>query len=248
MARLAGKTAFITGAGNGIGRAAALRFAQEGAKVVIADIDVMAAEAAAHAAGHGAIAIHTDVTEPDSIEGALAKAVQTFGRLDILYNNAGGAQGRDGTVVDVSLDEFWRTIKLDLYGTFLSCRFGLKHLMAGGGGAVVNTASAVALMGLPRLDCYTAAKGGVEALTRSLAVEYAPYKIRVNAVAPGVTLTERILRVSGGDVSNFDLAKKHLLGMVQPEDIAATALYLASDDARMVTGTLVPVDAGAAAT
>jgi NAD(P)-dependent dehydrogenase (short-subunit alcohol dehydrogenase family) len=242
--RLADKIAFITGAGSGIGRATAVLFAGEGAKVAIAELDAASGEETAHLAGHGAIAIPTDVTEPDSLERAIRAAVDHFGRLDILHNNAGGSTARDGTAVDAPLDEFWRAIKLDLYGTFLGCRFGIPELVKAGGGSVINMSSNVALMGVPGRDCYTAAKGGIAAITRSLAVAYAPQKVRVNAIAPSATMTERVKRLVAGNAALTKLADSHLLGLIEPEDIAHMALYLASDESRLVTGQVLPVDSG----
>ena len=153
MARLAGKTAFITGAGSGIGRATAILFAREGARVAIADIDARAGEETAHLAGSEAIAIGTDVTDPESLQRAIRATLDKFGRLDVLHNNAGGSTARDATAVDAPLDEFWRAIKLDLYGTFLGCRFGIPELIKAGGGSVINMSSNVALMGVAGRDC-----------------------------------------------------------------------------------------------
>ena len=244
MSRLDGKVAFITGAGTGIGRATAVLFAGEGAKVAIAEINAEAGEETAHLAGHGAIAIPTDVTEPESLQAAIRAAVDKFGRLDILHNNAGGSTAMDDTAVEAPLDEFWRAIKLDLYGTFLGCRFGIPELVKAGGGSVINMSSNVALMGVPGRDCYTAAKGGIAAITRSLAVAYAPQKVRVNAIAPSATMTERVKRLVAGNAALTRLADSHLLGLIEPEDIAQMALYLASDESRMVTGQVLPVDSG----
>jgi NAD(P)-dependent dehydrogenase (short-subunit alcohol dehydrogenase family) len=244
MPRLADKIAFITGAGSGIGRATAVLFAGEGAKVVVAELDAASGEETAHLAGHGAIAIPTDVTEPESLERAIRAAVGHFGRLDILHNNAGGSTARDDTAVDAPLDEFWRAIKLDLYGTFLGCRFGIPELVKAGGGSVINMSSNVALMGVLGRDCYTAAKGGIAAITRSLAVAYAPQRVRVNAIAPSATMTERVKKLVAGNAALTRLADSHLLGLIEPEDIARMALYLASDESRMVTGQVLPVDSG----
>jgi NAD(P)-dependent dehydrogenase (short-subunit alcohol dehydrogenase family) len=220
MPRLADKVAFLTGAGSGIGRATAILFAREGAKVAIAEINAAAGEESAHLAGHGAIAIPTDVTEPDSLDRAVRAAVQHFGRLDILHNNAGGSTAQDDTAVNAPLEEFWRAIKLDLYGTFLGCRFGIPELVKAGGGSVINMSSNVALMGVPGRDCYTAAKGDIAAITRSLAVAYAPQKVRVNAIAPSATMTERVKKLVSGNAALTKLADSHLLGLIEPEDIA----------------------------
>ncbi|HZK89435.1 MAG TPA: SDR family oxidoreductase [Stellaceae bacterium] len=242
--RLQQKVAFITGGGTGIGRATALLFAREGAKVAIADIAAAAGEETAHLAGSDAIAIRADVTEPESLQAALRATVGKFGRLDVLHNNAGGSTALDDTAVDAPLDEFWRAIKLDLFGTFLGCRFGIPELIKSGGGSVINMSSNVALMGIPGRDCYTAAKGGIAAITRSLAVAYAPQKVRVNAIAPSATMTARVRRLVAGNSALTKLADSHLLGLIEPEDIANAALYLASDDSRMVTGQVLPVDSG----
>src|SRR5947208_16500019 len=172
MPRLEGKVVLITGAGTGIGRATAVLCAREGARVAIAEIDAAAGEETAHLAGNGAIAIPTDVTEPDSIARAIKNAVGHFGRLDVLHNNAGGSTAADNTAVEAPLDEFWRAIKLDLYGTFLGCRFGIPALIKSGGGSVINMSSNVALLRVPGRDSYTAAKRGIGTTTRSLAVAY----------------------------------------------------------------------------
>ena len=246
MARLQGKVAVVTGAGTGIGRATARLFAGEGAKVVVAELDPQAVEQTAHLivqAGGDAIAVRTDVTEPDSMQAAVDAAVQQYGGLHILHNNAGGSTARDSDVTDAPLEEFWRVIKLDLFGTFLGCRFGIPAIMRSGGGSVINMSSNVALMGVPGRDCYTAAKGAVASMTRSMAVEFAP-KVRVNAIAPSATMTDRVKKLVAGNTALDKLANSHLLGLIEPEDIASMALFLASDESSKVTGHIYPVDSG----
>ncbi len=247
MARLAGKIALITGSGTGIGRATAKKMAAEGARVVIAEMNIAAGEQTAQIiaqAGGNAIFVHTDVTEPDSIQAAIARCVQHYGALHILHNNAGGSTNTDNTVVDAPLEEFWRVIKLDLFGTFLGCRFGIPAIIASGGGSVINMSSNVALMGIPGRDCYTAAKGGVAAMTRSMAVEFAQQKVRVNAIAPSATMTDRVRALVAGNAALGNLADSHLMGLIEPEDIADMAVFLASDESRVVTGHVYPVDSG----
>ena len=251
MARLAGKVAFITGGGGGIGRATAERFTQEGAKVVIAEIDPAVGEAAAKSArgmaansGGDAHFVHCDVTDRASVEAAVAETLARFGKLDILHNNAGGSTNRDGPVTEAPEEEFWRVIKLDLYGTFLCSKVAIPHIIKAGGGSVINMSSNVALMALPGRDCYTAAKGGVASMTRSMAVEYAPHRIRVNAIAPSVTLSDRVKRLMEGNKDVAKLASTHLLGLGQPIHIANMAVYLASDEAEITTGQILSVDSG----
>ena len=251
MTRPVGKIVFITGGGGGIGRATAERFAEEGAKVVVADIDAAAGEAAARSAraraansrGDGHF-VRCDVTERSSVEAAIAETVARFGKLNVLHNNAGGSTLQDGPVTEAPEEEFWRAIKLDLFGTFLCSKIAIPHIIKAGGGSVVNMSSNVALMALPGRDCYTAAKGGVASLTRSMAVEYAPHKIRVNAIAPSVTLTDRVKRLLAGNKDVSKLAASHLLGLGQPIHIANMAVYLASDEAEITTGQILSVDSG----
>jgi NAD(P)-dependent dehydrogenase (short-subunit alcohol dehydrogenase family) len=141
------------------------RLAGEGARVAIAEIDPRAGEETAHLTGYEAIAIRTDMTDPHSPQAAIRTTVDQFGRLDVVDNNAGGSTAQDDTEVDAPLDQFWRAIKLDLYGTFLGCKFGIPELVRAGGGSVINMSSNVALMGVTGRDCYTAAKDGISAIT-----------------------------------------------------------------------------------
>jgi NAD(P)-dependent dehydrogenase (short-subunit alcohol dehydrogenase family) len=247
MGRLENKVAFITGSGSGIGRAGAIRFSREGARVVVADISRDGGEhtvAMARDLGGDATFVHTDVTSPESVEHAIAATVAAYGKLDIIYNDAGGSTAQDGPVTTVSIDEFWRTIRVDLFGTFLCCKFGIPELIKAGGGAIINTTSYVALAGIKGRDAYTAAKGGVLAMTRSMAANYAKHKIRVNAIAPGAILTDRVRKFIEADPNVAKMAANHLLGMGEPDDIANMALFLASDEARIITGAIFPVDSG----
>jgi len=245
--RLAGKVALITGAGAGIGRAAAELFAKEGARVVIAERDQAtgeAAQAAIAALGHECLFVPTDVAEPESVRSAVDMAVSRFGKLDVLYNNVGGSTPNDGPVTTVSFDEFWNKMRVDVFGTWLGCHHAIPHIIKAGGGSVINSTSITALIGTKGKDAYTAAKGAIVALTRSMAVEFAPHKVRVNAVAPGGTLTERVLKRLDAKGNTAVKADDHLLGWVAPLDVAYAALYLASDESRTTTGHILAVDSG----
>jgi NAD(P)-dependent dehydrogenase (short-subunit alcohol dehydrogenase family) len=179
------------------------------------------------------------------VRDAVARTVSEFGSLNVLCNVAGGSTPQDGPVTDVAEAEFWRAIRIDLFGTFLCCRHGLPELARAGGGSVINMASIVAQMGIGGRDAYSAAKGGIVSLTRSMATEYAPQAIRVNAIAPGVTLTPRIKAfIESGAVAGA-LNDRHLLGLVEPVSVAHLAVYLASDESRQITGQILAVDSGA---
>ncbi|MFA7438458.1 SDR family NAD(P)-dependent oxidoreductase [Castellaniella sp.] len=248
MDRLKGKVALITGGGMGIGRASALRFAHEGATIVIAEKDTAAGEETVskiRELGGEALFVQTDVTEADDVKNAVDSTVQRYGRFDIIYNNAGGSTVRDARVTDAPFEEFWSKIKLDLFGTWLGCRYGIQAMMdAGHGGSVINCTSIFALIGTHGKDAYTAAKGAISALTRSMAVEYSQYNIRVNAVAPGATATARVLKLLKEDNVTSKSLDGQLFGIIDPEHVAYAALYLASDESKSTTGHILSVDGG----
>lgn len=245
--RLSGKTAIITGTGAGIGRAAAIRFAEEGANVVMAEFDAKTGQAtddAMKARGFPCLFVQTDVSQPDQMRALIDKTMSAYGRIDVIYNNVGGSTMADGPVTTAPFEEFWNKMRVDLFGTWLGCHYAIPHMIAGGGGSVINASSIYGLVGTPNRDSYTAAKGAITALTRSMAVEFAKHKVRVNAVAAGGTKTERVLaRIEQGGVSQKVL-DAHLLGLVDPVDVANAVVYLASDESRSTTGHILTVDSG----
>ena len=245
------KVAVITGSVRGTGAGIARVFAREGAKVVIAEIDPVVGEPAALSArnqgknsGGDAYFIKTNVSDSDSVKAAIAETINRYGRLNILHNNAGGSTLQDGPVTEAPVEEFWRCIKLDLFGTFLCSKYAIPEIAKSGGGSVINMSSNVALMALPGRDCYTAAKGAIASMTRSMAAEYAADKIKVNAIAPSVTLSGRVKTLLAASPEIDTIAKTHLLGLGEPIHIAELAVYLAGDESPITTGQVIPVDSG----
>ena len=174
----------------------------------------------------------------------MAATLKKYGSLNVLHNNAGGASPADGRLTEAPEEEFWRAIKLDLFGTFLCSKVAIPEIAKSGGGSIINMSSIVAIMAMPGRDCYTAAKGGISALTRSMAVEYAPDRIRVNAIAPSVTLSDRVKKQLEGNPVTEELGRQHLLGLIEPIHIADLVVYLASDESARTTGQVLPVDSG----
>jgi NAD(P)-dependent dehydrogenase (short-subunit alcohol dehydrogenase family) len=249
MDRLVDKVAVITGAGSGIGRASARMFVAEGAKVIVAEIDESLGEASVREAGTGAVFMRTDVTDEESVKQMVRQAREAFGRIDILLNCAGGSLREDSPVTEVDLSVWDHTISLDLKGPFLCCRHVIPVMVEQGKGSVVNFSSVVALRGNHIAHVYVMAKGGLISFTQALAGAYSPKGIRVNAICPGIVLTERVkTRFTGGNQIRFggtdNVAERYPFAVGQPEDIANVALFLASDESRMVNGAAIPAEGG----
>jgi NAD(P)-dependent dehydrogenase (short-subunit alcohol dehydrogenase family) len=247
IGKLTGKSAIIFGGGGGIGGTAARIFAREGADITIADLnadgEILCEEI--RGAGGNAVFVRTDITAAPAVEAAVRAAAARFGRIDTLYNCAGGSSLADGLIETVGDEEFWRTIRVDLYGTWLACKYAIPAIAASGGGSIINMSSAAAVRATMGVNAYAAAKGGVSALTRSLALGYAPKNIRVNAIAPGAVATPRVLAMlEASEAVRANVFGKQHLGLAEPEHIAALALHLASDDARTITGQVISVDGG----
>jgi NAD(P)-dependent dehydrogenase (short-subunit alcohol dehydrogenase family) len=250
--KLAGKVAVVTGAGSGIGRAAAARFAREGAAVAVVDLAADAAkEAVAQIAGAGgtAAAFEANVADPVQVAGAFEQISNEFGHIDVLYNNAGC--NSSGSVADATDEDWDRSFAVNAKGTFLCSRAAARSMLASGGGSIINQGSVAALVGVANFASYCAAKGAVVALTRSMSVDLAPRGIRVNFICPGTVYTplmEPMLRARGGGDMAAGLAltvAKYPIGRLgTPEDIAAVALFLASDDSSFMTGSVVTADGG----
>jgi NAD(P)-dependent dehydrogenase (short-subunit alcohol dehydrogenase family) len=247
--RLEGRAGLVTGAASGIGRACAIRFAQEGAAVVVADLETARAGAeetvqAIRDQGGDAAFVACDVSRAEDCERVVAETVERYGRLDYAHNNAGiGVHKRLHETAD---DEFDRVIAVNLRGTFLGMKHQIRHMLEAGGGAIVNTSSNAGLRAVRLLSAYTASKHGIGGLTKNAAVEYADEGIRVNAVCPGAIMTPLMARESP-DRQQEILRPQALSRFGAPEEVAAAVVWLCSDDASFVTGIEMPVDAGSVA-
>jgi len=248
--RLKDKVAIITGGAHGIGKAYAMRFVDEGAKVVIADISLEAANATVEALrerGAEALAIRTDVSSPEDTQEMVEKTIAHFGRIDILINNAavfGRIKVARVPFWELGVDEWDRTMAVTLRGTFLCSKAVFPHMKAQGGGKIINTASGTVFSGAPNYAHYIASKGGVVALTKAMARELGGYNINVNCIAPGSTFSEDPSNQAEFERRKRDAALRAMKRVEYPEDLVGAAVFLASSDSDFITGQTVVVDGG----
>ncbi len=249
--RFDGKVVLITGGASGIGRAAADLFARRGAGVVVADRDGAAVEAAAgelRAAGADARGVRADVTDRDDVAAMVATALESFGRLDVAVNSA-GVTGTYARLPDQQLDDWERTVAVNLTGTFLCLQAEIPPMLEAGGGAVVNISSAAGLMGFAKLPAYVASKHGVVGLTKSVALEYARKGVRVNVLCPGDIRTPMLAGFAGSEDALDAMGRNVPLGRLgTPEEVAEAIVWICSDAASFVTGSTFSVDGGVLAT
>ncbi len=246
--KLTNKVALITGAGSGMGRAAALLFAREGAKIAAIDVNQASAEDTVKqikTAGGSAFAFRADVSKAEDAKAMVEATVSRLGIPNVLYNNA-GIEGEGGFLAQLSEEGFDRVIAINLRGVWLGMKYALPHMIKNGGGSIINTASIAGMVAVKGAAAYCAAKAGVIALTRVGAMEYGRYNIRVNAICPGAIDTPMVARISGeGGMSQQATSRISLLGRIgRPEEIAQTALFLASDDSSFATGAPFIIDGG----
>jgi NAD(P)-dependent dehydrogenase (short-subunit alcohol dehydrogenase family) len=247
MQLLQDKVAVVTGGGSGIGEATACLFGTEGARVVVADIRLDAAQAIAQtitAAGGIALAVRADVTQAREVEALMHTAVHTYGGLDILFNNAG--IGLQGNVIELSEADWDRVMDLNLKGVFLGCKYGIPAMIVRGGGSIINTASIMGLVGGSLSAVYPATKGAVVILTKNAALDYARHNIRVNCVCPGHIETPLLRRLFDHQPERREeLVQQYPMGRLgQAHEVAQCVLFLASDEASFVTGSALVVDGG----
>jgi len=249
--RLADKVTLITGSGSGIGQSTALRFAAEGASVIVNDLDETKGQetvAQIHSAGGKAVCIQADVTNPASVQQMVEKALEIYGRIDVLFNNA-GISGV-GALHEVEPDQWDRVMNVNIRGVYLPSKYVLPHMMERKSGSIINMSSCIAEIGLARRASYAATKGAVLALTKSMQVDYASYGIRVNALLPGTIFTpfvEQYLKNSYDDpeMAISTIKTRQLSGdLGRPEDVANAALFLASDESKFMMGSPLYIDGG----
>lgn len=250
MERLRGKRAIVTGAGSGIGRAIVLRFAEEGARVVISDLDGDAAASVASETGGANVEIvvrRTDVTDSSEVEALVETAVEEWDGLDVMVNNAG--IGVAGTTTDTSEENYERVMDVCLRGTFLGMKYAIPAIRDSGGGSVINLSSVAALVGIADRAVYSAAKGAILAITRAAAIDHVEEGVRINCIAPGTVDTPWVGRITAGyedpEEARRNMQSRQPHGrFVAPEEIAAMAAYLASDESASVIGACMIVDGG----
>jgi NAD(P)-dependent dehydrogenase (short-subunit alcohol dehydrogenase family) len=248
--RLQDKVAVITGAGGGMGRTAALMFAAEGARIVVAEYAEAAGRetvALVEAAGGQATFVRTDVSSEADAQGMIEHAVATYGRVDVLYNNAGVMPEADHSVIDTSIEAWDQVMAVNVRGVFLGCKYAIPVMLEQGAGSVINISSFVALMGCSNpQDAYTASKGAVLALTKSLAVQFGPRGVRSNAICPGPVETPLLMDwlVKDEEAKRIRLARNPTGRFGKPAEIVYMAMYLASDESRWTNGAAMVVDGG----
>lgn len=247
MKGLKNKVILITGGASGLGKATAERFAKEGAKVVIADIQVEEGKQVAKDLAE-AIFVETDVTDHEAVKNVVDKTVEKYGSLDILFNNA-GIDGEQKPTAESTLDNWEKVRSIDLDGAFYCLKYGLAQMKKQGSGVIINTSSTAGLVGFEDIPPYTAAKGALVQLTKSCAMEYAKHGIRVNSIAPSVVktaLVEHFIESSEDPEATEEGFNElnPMPGWIQPEDVAAAVAFLASDEARYITGHTLPIDGG----
>lgn len=245
---LTGKVAIVTGGGSGLGRAGALALARAGARVAVTDVTLASAETVADeiaTAGGEAVAIACDAGSSPSVQAMIARVVERFGRIDVLYNNAGIAPiGEDDFTASIA-DEVWeRVLRVNLTSVFLCSKYAIPHIAAAGGGSIINTASSMAHLPVGVTDAYAASKAGVAGLTRSMAVGCGKLGIRVNAISPGYVDTPMNAIIFGTDELREGFAAGHATGLQTPEEIADLVVFLASDLSRSLTGAVLNCDRG----
>jgi NAD(P)-dependent dehydrogenase (short-subunit alcohol dehydrogenase family) len=246
VGRLDGKVVVITGAAGGIGREATLLFSDEGASVCVADVSAEDGEQTASECRE-AFFQQVDVADAGSVEAMYAAVANRYGGIDVLYNNAGISPADDASILETDVEAWQRVQDVNLKGVYLCCKHGIPHLLERGGGSVINVASFVAILGAATSQIsYTASKGGVLAMSRELAVQFARQGVRVNALCPGPVETPLLLRIFGDDPAAYERRLVHLpMGrLAKPREVAQGALFLASDDSSYVNGATFLVDGG----